>query len=127
MPANEVPLYDVTVALAELRKFRQRGGVYVEASTQLADELAYHMARHFPDPLDRETAGRAVVIVVASLAALQRVDSLAAVLNIGALAGERLMTGLGSREPADPPMPPCTGEPHPHPGVCAGNPPEVIP
>lgn len=71
MATEEIPPYDVTAAL-------------------LADQLAYHLGRHFPDPEDARVAGHALVI--AALGALPDLP-MAVVCNIAGLAGQSLVMG----------------------------------
>lgn len=93
-----VPLYDVTAALRQLNRYRQQDTRLARTTALLGDDLAEHLRRHFPAPMDQETAGRAIVLVIASLLNLtdgpSECDQWArAVLNTGALAGQRLMVG----------------------------------
>ena len=100
---SEIPLYDVPAAFAELNRYRATAGQdpVAHQMVAIADKLAAHMARHFPDPADAATAGHAVVITAASLTGLvlwwgDRQEALPgeAMVNIAGLAGQRLANGV---------------------------------
>jgi len=100
---NEIPLFDVPSALAELNHYRATVGQdpVAQQMVSIADELAAHMALHFPDPADAATAGHAVVIAAASLSTMtlswgghREVLPGPAMVNIAGLAGQRLANGV---------------------------------
>lgn len=83
-------LYDVELGLREIARHRRRRDQLTNATTEVADRLAHHMARHF-GPEATETAGLALVIAAASLGGLAREVSQPEVLvNVLAFAGQRL-------------------------------------
>jgi hypothetical protein len=85
------PLYDVEQALREAARSRRKRDALTEATTQIADDLASHLARHF-GPEGLETAGLALVIAAASAGALATKDIPPAVLcNVLAYAGQRMV------------------------------------
>ena len=93
-----IPLYDVDVALAELARQRLKRDALTRGTVQLSDSLTEHLLRHLA-PDETETAGRALLIAVASIASLvveaqYLGDELAAeaALNIIAFAGGRMVT-----------------------------------
>lgn len=88
-------LYDVTAALREATRYRATAGQDLVAShtVAIADKLATHMARHFLDPNDAQIAGRALMIVAASLPGVGDGIPLAVVCNVAGLAGHRLVIG----------------------------------
>jgi hypothetical protein len=89
-----VPLYDVVRALADLDRYRATAtsDVLAEQSIVIADKLAAHMARHFPDPEDRQIAGAALIILAASITQLPDIR-IEVVSNVTGLAGQRLHQG----------------------------------
>jgi len=88
------PLYDVAKALGELTQYRATATVdpLAAQSITIADKLACHMARHFPDATDRSTAGAALVILAASITSLSGIP-VEVVANITGLAGQELTQG----------------------------------
>lgn len=104
------PTYDVAAALRKLADARRASvnDAYASGCVQLGDELAKHLARYFPDPLDRETAGRAIILVVGGMSGLREkllgevgpAVTLPTVLNVGAVAGERLVNGRAPDAPS---------------------------
>jgi len=98
MSASEVPLYDVTEGLRVLGRYRDSVGRDPAAreTVRIADKLALHMRRHFPDPSDAATAGHALVIAAASLAAIPEDIPRAVWSNIAGPAGQRLAGGMPS-------------------------------
>jgi hypothetical protein len=93
-------LYDVESALREVARYRRRRDQLTTATTEVADRLASHMARHF-GPEAAETAGLALVIAAASLGGLAREVSQPEVLvNVLAFAGQRLATDARAADAA---------------------------
>ncbi|MGH3477896.1 MAG: hypothetical protein ACRDQD_13770 [Nocardioidaceae bacterium] len=94
MATEEIPLYDVTAALGDASKYRVTAGRGTVAAhtVVIADQLAYHLGRHFPDRDEARVAGHALVIAAASLGALPDLP-VAVVCNIAGLAGQSLVMG----------------------------------
>jgi len=92
-------LYDVDNALAEIAKARARRDELTRQQVAIADRLAIHLDRHFAAE-ELETAGRALVIGAASIAALANEDIPGAVMcNILAFGGARLILDGRSFDP----------------------------
>lgn len=84
-------LYDIENGLTEAAKFRRRRDAASRAQVTLADRLANHLLDHF-GPEAEETAGLALVVGAASIGALAVEDiPSAAIVNVLALAGQRLV------------------------------------
>jgi len=62
-------LYDLETALREVARHRQRRDEPTQVTTELADDLASHVAAHF-GPEAHETAGLALVLASASIGGL---------------------------------------------------------
>lgn len=88
--ASDVDLYDVENALRELARARRRRDELTALQIGYGDLLASHMARHF-GPEATETAGLALVIAGASVAALPAELPPVLLANIVAFAGQRLV------------------------------------
>ena len=85
------PLYDVEHALAEVARNRKRRDDLTRAQVGIGDGLALHLDRHFAAE-ELETAGRALLIGAASVAALAGEGVPGEVLcNVLAFAGARLI------------------------------------
>jgi hypothetical protein len=86
-----VPLYDVARALGDLDRYRATAtsDPLAAQSTVIADKLAAHMARHFPNPEDRRVAGAALIILAASITQLQDIR-IEVVSNVTGLTGQQL-------------------------------------
>lgn len=81
--------YDPDTTLAELRRFR-RDPIFAPAEAILA-EAAVNARELWPDPRDREQAGRAVAVAVATLARIPADNGQRAVLNLVGLFGLALI------------------------------------
>lgn len=86
------PLYDEERGLRELARNRLKRDPVTVHTAAIADQLATHMKRHFSAE-ETETAGRALLIGAASVAALIE-DEIppAVILNVLAFAAGRLVT-----------------------------------
>lgn len=83
------PLYDVEEALRQMARQRRKRDPLSVAQAELGDKLASHMVAHF-GPEAVETAGLALIIGAASVAALKDMDP-AVVCNVLAYTGQRLV------------------------------------
>lgn len=99
-----VDLYDIEQGLTEAAKFRRRRDEASRAQITIADRLADHLLRHF-GPEAEETAGLALVVGAASIGALavQDIPS-SAVVNVLALAGQRLVADARACDAAGRPV-----------------------
>ena len=84
------PLYDEERGLRELARSRLKRDELTRRQVEIADRLALHMQRHFSAE-EAETAGRALLVGSASVAALSDVPA-AVVCNILAFAAGRMIT-----------------------------------
>ena len=85
------PLYDVDRAMREIARARRKRDELTRQQGAIADNLATHLDRHFSAE-ELETAGRALLIGAASVAALVSPDIPPAVIaNVLAFAGDRLV------------------------------------
>jgi hypothetical protein len=85
------PLYDEEHALRELARGRLKRDELTRRQVEIADRLAAHMHRHFSAE-EAETAGRALLIGSASVAALAAEDVPATVVcNVLAFTAGRLV------------------------------------
>lgn len=86
-------MYDIEVGLVEAAKFRLKRDEASRAQVALADKLAWHLTGNFLPGVE-ETAGLALVVGAASVAALAENPDVpsAAIVNILALAGQRLVS-----------------------------------
>jgi hypothetical protein len=86
------PLYDEEHALRELARGRLRRDRLTHVQVEIADRLALHMQRHFSAE-EAETAGRALLVGSASVAALAAEGIPATVVcNVLAFAAGRMIT-----------------------------------
>lgn len=96
-----VELYDIEIAITEAVKFRRRRDEASRAQVTLAGRLADHMLKHF-GPEAEETAGIALLVGAASIAALAVEDiPPAALCNVLALAGQRIITDARACDAAE--------------------------
>lgn len=94
MNRADPPLYDIPRAIGAVDRYRATAAndPLAAKSITIADQLARHMARHFPDSQDRRTAGSALIIAAASLGALTDLP-IEVVCNVAGLAGHELHRG----------------------------------
>jgi hypothetical protein len=86
------PLYDEDNALRELARGRLKRDGLTRSQVQIADLLAEHMQRHFSAE-ETETAGRALLVSAASVAALAEEGVPATVVcNVLAFTAGRMIT-----------------------------------
>jgi hypothetical protein len=95
---SEVPLYDVAGGLAAMRRYRTLAGAdpLARESVRIADQLAFHLRRHFPDPSDAAIAGTGLILGVASVGVLADCPTSVAMIQIAGLAGQQLVEGTTS-------------------------------
>lgn len=93
------PLYDVEAALQQMARQRRKRDPMSIAQAELGDKLASHLVAHF-GPEAIETAGLALVIGAASVAALKDME-MAIGCNVLAYAGQRMVLDARAAEAGD--------------------------
>lgn len=85
------PLYDVEAALQQVRARRESTNLVDRKAARVADRLARHMLRHFPN--GTEDAGVALIVAAASVGVLAVDKEIppAVLVNIVGFAGARLI------------------------------------